>query len=491
MLAAAALGSWAARLLAAHSLPPHGVQQNAFLTGMHMPIPVVQLASNWYVLLCVWLTVGVISFAGSKMSADLSDHPCAIWGVLVGYAAVAVCLTFFSIFQSIDLYYYALYAKLYGVYGVNPYALTSALQTNDRAILAALPLLHNPPFSDPYGPAFTLLAGILGRLEAHRTLWFSVWSWRVTAVLSCALSLLGVNRILRVLPVNERAGRLARFAFHPLVLYESGIGGHNDWLMVAPCVWAFAVVDGMPLIAGLLVGLAIAFKYVAIFALPFLVLRAARKGLGGAGLLACLALSVPYLCYRPFAERSLAVTSIAKVLSSMSMSLSGQLALPFFHAGKAQAPISAILPPIPYFGMVTWPRLIQLVFAAGFAAVLIASILRYRRRQSYAHVFATTTALLWALPALHAWYLTWLVPAVASTGRWATYGWWFAALSLLAYAPEGVQATPLNSALFAIIAVAMPIAPLGFALRQTAGPRCAGERRRLADTLRKTAERTA
>jgi uncharacterized membrane protein len=267
------------------------------------------------------------------------------------------------------------------------------------------------------------------------------------SVAACVFILAAVARIVKKIAPQERARRVAIVAFHPLTLYESAAGGHNDFLMIAAAAWSFAFVDELPLIAGLLLGAAIAIKYFAAILLPFVALRAARKSVVAAAIVVVLAVVVPVLCFHPFAFGTVGQATMAKVASSLSMSLNWLLALPLF-ALKASDPAV---------------RSVQFAILAAFALVTLTAVVRYARTFCNAEMFRSITALLWSLPAMHPWYSAWLVPVCAARGAWAAYAWWFSALSLLLYTHEAVLPTPFNHAIFVVLTLALLIIPIALA----------------------------
>jgi len=462
MVAISVVGSWAIRAVAfAMKLDAPPSSFGGFNVGLSLPIPLVQLAPHWYAIFAFWFVCASLALFGWQAVRALNAAGCSsLWPVYAGYGAIALVLTFFSVTLSIDGYFYTTFARLYGVFGINPYELASPIPTNDHVLAQEFQLLNNPPFPDPYGAGFTLLAGLVGRLESGASLWTMLWTFRIIAVFASLLTLAALAHVLRGAEPRERVRRVALVAFHPLMLYESGVGGHNDFLMVAAALWSYALVDEMPLIAGLLLGAAIAIKYFAAVLLPFVVLRAARKQLVAAALIVVLAALVPVLCFHPFTFGPPGEATLAKVGSSLSMSLNWLLALPLLAAHAPDAKV----------------RLVQLVIGIAFLIVALISIVRYARALCNVEIFRTITALLWSLPAMHPWYAAWLIPASAVSRRWALYAWWFAALSLLLYAHEAVLPTSANHATFIVVTIFFLVAPLfaRFASEPVANSRGAG-----------------
>jgi hypothetical protein len=435
-----------------------------YMRGLAQPIPVVQFAASWYVLLAVWCTIAIVSAAGLALAGrSVRSRSDRTTMVIAGFACAALALSAFSILQAFDAYYYVAYGRLYGVFGIDPYALTSAIHVKDATLSQLYVVLHNPPFGDPYGPGFTLFAGLLARAESNTDLAFQLWSWRLVGVLSALATIFALRRLLQRVPEEERARRVAAFAFNPVVLYESAVGAHNDVMMIAPAVWAFALVDELPLIAGVLIGASIALKYVAAIALPFLIIRAGKKNVSGAILLGCVAVAIPALCAQAFHLGRSAAASDAAIGSSLLMSLNWLLALPFLRGGLGSVPIASGVGPLPFVGDVTWPRAIQLALFAVVAITLVISILRYAKRRSVADAARPIAALVLAMPALHPWYVIWLAPICAARGAWAVYASWFGSLALLGYAHEGVVPSPVNEVFFVAAALAMVAGPIAAA----------------------------
>ena len=458
MIAVAATGDVFIRAVAnvvpnAPESGPHGAYLAVLRT---VPIPVVQEATGWGVLIAVWALFGALGLLGWM----LARSGARLRTVTLSFAATAAVLTLFPIAQSIDVYYYAAYGRLYGVHGINPYQLLSPLHLSDVTLDDNLRPLSNPPFSDSYGPGFTLIAGLTERLLANASLWWQLWVWRAAATISALIVIAALARKARSVDAASSVRKVAAFAFHPLVLYESAVGGHNDWLMVAPAVWAFTVADQMPLVAGLLLGTAIAIKYMAVVAVPFLAARAWRTSRLAGTLVVLLCAIVPYLSAQPFKFGEAAANTLATVGSQLSMSANWLLALPFFLSGRANAPALAGLAPLPYLGEVTWPRIIQFSLVLALAAVISTAVIRNARRQHPGNLFRSVAALLWTLPAMHPWYLTWLSPALATEGAWSVYASWYLALGLLVYAHEGLVLTPWREAVFALITLVLLVVPV-------------------------------
>jgi Glycosyltransferase family 87 len=440
---------------------------SAYAQAFDLPIRVVQAAyPGWNVVIAVWAMLAALTVAGLlfvRAAGESSRGP--IW-LLGGFLLVGAALSFFAIVQSSDIYYYVMYGRIYAVHGLNPYVLAAPLDIKgDPALAQILAFANNPPYADPYGPLWTLVAGGLARVEQSASLWTQAWTHRAVAIVAGGATLGAVLFALRDRPLQERVTRAGRFAFHPLVLYETAVGGHNDALMVAPIAWALVLVDTSPLIAGLLAGAAIAVKYAALVALPFVVARAAKAGWLTAALVLIVALALPLLCLQPFSVGGEGTRAVAQHAGLISMSALWLAAMPFFAAGVAQQPIAGWLPDLPVIGALTWPRAIELTLLAAAAAIIAYSIARYRRTQSRHELWRSISALLWSLPAMHPWYGEWLMPAVAGRGAWAAYAWWLGVLLLGLYVADGVSAAALRTWVLVAITLAYLAIPVVMAVR--------------------------
>lgn len=431
-----------------------------------LPIHVVQAADpGWNVLVAVWVMLAAIAFAGTRFVKALSETRGATTVALIAaFLAAGFTLSAFAIAQSSDIYYYVLYGRLYGLYGVNPYVLGAKLSAaHDPLIAQLLPFTNNPPFSDPYGPLWTLCAGLQSRILSGASLWWSAWSFRALAIVAAAVAAAGILRALRHEDEGTRVRAAGTFAFHPLVLYETAVGGHNDMLMVAPAIWAFAIVEEFPLVAGVLLGAAIAVKYVAAIALPFLMARARKGGLAAPVLTGVLALLIPVLCAHPFQAGAAGSQALASNGSRFAMSLEWLVNLPFFTAGLGNIPALHWLPSLPMLGVLSWPRILQLAGLGVVAVLVIYGAIRTLRRPDMKYLWRSVLGMLLTLPSMHPWYALWIAPAVACGGRWSTYAWWFGVFAFGCYVVDCVAVGNLEGWAIGVLTCAYLLLPIAAA----------------------------
>lgn len=391
-----------------------------YAAGATMPFPVVMDHDHGFAFAGVFLAFAVLLAAESLWAARSlrgmgARAPAAL---VIGLLAVLLVMLGFSTTFSVDEYAYAAFGRLLGVHGLNPYVHRLAGgQTLGDPVLAQIAALTGTPLPDEnYGPLWTWLSAALAWSAQSGGVVGTVLAQRAAGAAALVVAALGVRRILGDVPPGERERRTALFALHPLALYESAAAGHNDMLMVAPGVWAFALVDGAPWAAGLLAGAAIAVKYVALVALPFLAVRAYRaRGSGAAAALVVLALAVPAAAFVPLWPGWQALGVIASLGATLIVS--------------PQWLVDAWLPS-------AGQRAVGIAFAIAFLAVFADAVRRYARDRCGAHVFRSFAVLLWASPLLNPWYVQWLLPASAATGRWARYAWWFGLFAMARYVED-------------------------------------------------------
>jgi alpha-1,6-mannosyltransferase len=252
--------------------------------------------------------VGVVSVALAAASFALLAWAAWRREVSVGVvAAIAIgghaLVLLLPLLFSRDVYSYAYYGRIAGVYHANPYVLTPADYPTD-----ALARYVGPKWVDTpavYGPLWVLVSSVVVR--AAESLTATIVVFRAIAV-AASLSTLGVIAwTVRRMRLERQAFALAVFGANPVILFHSVASGHNDLLVALSVAGAFAlVVLGRRRAAVAVLALAALVKVTA--ALPLLLLvvaavagrergRRLREALVDGGLAAGLALAfaLPFL----------------------------------------------------------------------------------------------------------------------------------------------------------------------------------------------------
>ena len=467
-IAYALYASW----LAPHFTPVNDLKHHVdYQVALQLPARVAEGAfGEWLLLPALWALVGLLALVCIRAAQALAADG-RTWLLFAGQAVLLAACMLVAVTVSGDVYAYVIYGRLYGIHDVNPYLLGAPVSDFGDAILRrCFAFYGDPPPGDNYGPLWTLLAGATARLEAGASLGAQVWSYRIVAALAALAATAGIVRLLKGVAPPERLRRCALFAFHPLVVYESAVGGHNDILMAAPAIWAFALLDELPLVAGLLLGASIAIKYVSLILVPFFAIRAARRGLSNGIVATLVACALPLLFFKPFWAGATTLYSLIGHGGIFDMSPLWLAAMPFFLAGTANAPALGGSVSLPLFGQPSWPRLFELVALLIVVGVLAVSARRYARTLHVDELWRAVTALLLSLPIIHPWYVVWLMPAAADRARWAVYAWWFGLLIFLRYGLDGVapaQAGPLFTPALVVLTLVFLIVPAVLAFRDT------------------------
>ncbi|PZS11488.1 MAG: DUF2029 domain-containing protein [Acidimicrobiales bacterium] len=170
-----------------------------------------------------------------------------------------------------DVYSYAVQGQL-AEHGLNPYEHGPAELSSswDTSASAAWDLSRTP-----YGPLFVLIAracATLGELSGH--LEVTILALRLFAIAAVALLAVYLPQLARSCGVDESRAQWLGLGC-PLVLAHSISGAHNDIIMAALIVAGLAqLARRRPLLAGALLGAAIAVKAPALLVLPLAVLLA-------------------------------------------------------------------------------------------------------------------------------------------------------------------------------------------------------------------------
>jgi len=167
------------------------------------------------------------------------------WRGHVGVAAVAavviaahVLLLFLPLLFSRDVYSYAFYGRIDGIYGANPYLATPLDHSGDLLWQYVGPKWVDTPAV--YGPAWTSLSAWLTRFLPKPVDHVEAYRWlAIGASLATCLAIVWVTRRLRP---ERTAFALAAFGANPIVLFHSVASGHNDLLVALSVVLALGCI---------------------------------------------------------------------------------------------------------------------------------------------------------------------------------------------------------------------------------------------------------
>ena len=162
--------------------------------------------------------------------------------VSVGAVAVVVVgahalLLLVPLLFSRDVYSYAFYGRIAGVYGGNPYVQTPLDHSGDMLWnFVGSQWVNTPAY---YGPAWTSLSAVLSKIlprpiddvQAYRFISIAA------SLLTCGVIVWVVHRVWP----QRTAFALAAFGANPVVLFHSVASGHNDLLVALGIMCAYAL----------------------------------------------------------------------------------------------------------------------------------------------------------------------------------------------------------------------------------------------------------
>jgi Glycosyltransferase family 87 len=178
-------------------------------------------------------------------------------------------LLFVPLLFSRDVYSYAYYGRIAGIYGGNPYVQTPLDHSGDVLWNYVGPKWVDTPAV--YGPAWTALSAALSKVLPRPA--DHVEFYRFLAIAASLLTCAVIVRVSRKLSPARTAFALAAFGANPVVIFHAAGGGHVDLLVALAIASALALVARgreLPAVAILAVGALIK----ATVALPLVLLLA-------------------------------------------------------------------------------------------------------------------------------------------------------------------------------------------------------------------------
>jgi alpha-1,6-mannosyltransferase len=325
--------------------------------------------------------------------------------VVIFTVAANVVVLMQPLLFSRDVYSYAFYGRIAGVYHANPYVRTPV----DFAHDVLWPLVGPKWVDTPavYGPLWTTLSALLARVFRDPVRLVAAFRW-IAVVASLATVGVIYDTAKRVWP-RRLAFAVVVFGMNPVVLFLSVASGHNDVVMALAVVGAFALlIRGRELPAVAVLSLGVLVKATALVPLVLLIVwciwrrppgRRLRAVASHVGLSAAIGLvfAVPYLQTR---DPTLGMLEVAGHVGWLAPSIFLQ---------KVVDTIS--------FGTLGW--LVRIGFALVLLIAIVAIARDVARRASAGEPRDLGAAIGWSLvlimllgPVLLPWYVVWALPMV-------------------------------------------------------------------------------
>ena len=173
-----------------------------------------------------------------------------VLALVIGYHIVVL---FLPLLFSHDVYSYAFYGRIAGVYHANPYLRTPINYPSDPLFGLAGPKWVDTPAV--YGPLFSTLAGAIARV--FRGPMAQVDAYRCLAIISSLATVFVTAATARALWPTRAAFAVAAFGANPVVLFHAVASGHNDLLVALSIAVALALLARgreLPAVAALTLG---------------------------------------------------------------------------------------------------------------------------------------------------------------------------------------------------------------------------------------------
>lgn len=363
------------------------------------------LAGNWLIAVGVAISAfAVISFLLLLREAfheRVSPRAALLLSVAYLLAVATLPLLF-----SRDVYSYAFYGRIAGIYHANPYVRTPLEFSGDGLWVFVGPKWVDTPAV--YGPLWTMISAVIARIFSDPA--GQVAAYRALAIASALATVLVIADTVRRVWPRRAAFAIVAFGANPVVLFHSVASGHNDLLVALAVATAFALlVRGreLPAVAALALGALVKATLLVplILVVVWIVARRParerlRAGVTAVGLAAVigLAFALPYL--QP-EDPTLGMLELVK------------------HEGWL-APATFARRVVDMISFGTLGGLAKLVFTATVIAALIA-LGRMVAREAATDPRPRTpgAAIGWSLvlmmllgPLLLPWYVSWALPLV-------------------------------------------------------------------------------
>jgi hypothetical protein len=295
-------------------LTPSG-RAHGWLRDVARAIGLERLHGDWLLLVSVLVSIAAVGGFLVLLREAFRGNVSVRMVVLLVIGA-HVLLLFLPLLFSRDVYSYAFYGRIAGIYHANPYVQTPLDHSSDLLWTYVGPKWIDTPAV--YGPAFTSMSALMARIL--RTPADHVEAYRVLAIAVSLSTCAAIAWLTRHLWPERTAFALVAFGANPVVLFHSVASGHNDLLVALAVVVALGLaVRGrqLPAVAVLTLGLLV--KATALLPLALLIVwcvarsdpaRRRRTLLTHAGLAVgvCAVFAAPYL---QFNDPSLGMLSLA------------------------------------------------------------------------------------------------------------------------------------------------------------------------------------
>lgn len=195
----------------------------------HQALPTALLLPVDPFAVLIWTSVAVLWFVYLWVVWHLrAKRVCLplVASAAVGFGVLALVIP--PLFST-DIFSYAMFGRLAGVYGANPYVTTPARIAASDPLM---PFVFWRDISTPYGPLWTLISGVIA-YGHHATPIALVLRFKALALAGTWLDGWLIYRFVRRVDPDRAGWAYLAFAWNPLVLACGPVTGHNDVLILA------------------------------------------------------------------------------------------------------------------------------------------------------------------------------------------------------------------------------------------------------------------
>ncbi len=185
-------------------------------------LPVLSLAVlAWSSVVALWLVY--LWLIWHLRASPIDRRWVAVGAIGLGLLAVLIPPLF-----STDVFSYAMFGRLAGVYDLNPYLSTAS---NAAPADPLMPYLYWRNIASPYGPVWSLVSWVIAH-GASATPFVLVVRFKLVALGAVLIDGALIHHLVRVRWPRQASWAYLAFAWNPLVLIDGIVVGHNDIMIL-------------------------------------------------------------------------------------------------------------------------------------------------------------------------------------------------------------------------------------------------------------------
>jgi len=201
------------------------------------------------------------------------------WGIVAALAPpIAFQVTLFSMpgLFTTDLFSYAMYGQIAGVYGVSPYSHLPSAYPDFRILNWIHPLWHDAP--SIYGPAWIDMSRPIARAVVRLSDVDKVLVYKLASNVGHLACIALIGYIAHRTRPGTALQAMVMYAWNPLILFEFAGNGHNDAMMIAIMLAAVACyVSGSRWLGIVVLTVSFLVKMTSVLLLPYYAMAWARE----------------------------------------------------------------------------------------------------------------------------------------------------------------------------------------------------------------------